>query len=213
MEARLADEATLLENIGRRIKRHTAPSVQVGMGKGRSGLSMKLHALPHALRLLPPNLHALAKLCRCMPTWLADQATEKAIASLKSIPLLQLVIGTLAEAAPVELGEVDLAPADVPNPEAVFDDVDFAAPLSEADLVADLSGSLEVNDLLHCLHNATQESMPGYQDVIYQAKKVADFVRKKESKDRLIETSACSPRASTRSALARWHLASPTSWL
>ena len=57
--------------------------------------------------------------------------------------------------------------------------------------MADLSGSLEVHDLLRCLHNATKDlakSMSGYQDMVYQARKVGDFVRKTESKARLIET-------------------------
>jgi hypothetical protein len=50
---------------------------------------------------------------------------------------------------------------------------------------------VEIHDLLHCIHNATKDlskSMAGYQDVIFQARKVADLVRKKESKERLIQT-------------------------
>ena len=183
-------------SIRRRIKRHTAPSVQIGMGRGRSGLGLKLHALAHALRLLSPDLHALAQLFTHMPCWLTDQGTERGLANLRSVPLLSLVPPTAeAGAQQAEAGEVEveLAPPDGPQdpPAAEVEEVNFASPLAEGDLVADLSASVEIHDLLHCIHNATKDlskSMAGYQDVIFQARKVADLVRKKESKERLIQT-------------------------
>eukprot|EP00972_Heterocapsa_arctica_P111592 16426936-Heterocapsa_arctica.AAC.2 len=108
----IEEESDAMDVVRQSVVRHVAPSVQVGMGKARSTLALKLHAITHALRLLTHDLPALHKLFRSIVTWLSDQGVEAGLARVRPIPLLRLVPPKDEADAqpPPPLAEVDLAP-------------------------------------------------------------------------------------------------------
>ena len=170
------------------LMRHTAPSVLVAKGRSGSTVAKKFHAVAHAMRLLVPSLQALAAMFSAIPAWLTDQGTERFFAYQQRIPLLSLVPPPTQPRA--DEMDVDFAEGEI------AEDVDFATdmpapPIDDEELYADVTGSLEVDDVLHCIHNATKDlarSMPNYSTVVYQCQKLADMLRRKESKERLKAT-------------------------
>ena len=123
--------------------------------------------------------------------WLTDQGAESLFASLQPIPLLDLVPATAVEDPAAQVDEVDFAP-ELPEPGLnvePMDDIDFAAaeepgaPELEENLRADVTNSLEANDLLHCVHNATKDlcrAMGHHKSIVASSKVLADLLRKKE---------------------------------
>ena len=180
-------EAEATEGLRAMLIRHVCPSVQIGSGRARSTASLKFHAVVHALRLVSGSLEDLAALFRSISVFLSDQGTESVFSLLQPVSLSDLLPPSSSE---VQEEEVVFAPENEPE-------VDFAHPLvnlepqPEPELVVDVTSSLEVDDLLHCIHNATKglsSSMTCFDRVVQQCKKVADMIRRKDSKDRLIET-------------------------
>ena len=198
-------ESEAIEEFAQLLHRHVCPSVQIGCGKSRATASLKFHAVTHALRLLSPSLPYLDRLFKSISVFLSDQGTESVFSRLSpDTPLLGLVPASQPlQTETADVAEVDFAP-ELEAPQQMLE-VDFCdappAPdppanvaiedLPEDQCVVDVTGSLEVDDLLHCIHNATKglaAAMKSFDDVVGQCKKVADLLRKKESKDRLIET-------------------------
>ena len=198
-----------MEEFAQLLHRHVCPSVQIGCGKSRATASLKFHAVTHALRLLSPSLPYLDRLFKSISVFLSDQGTESVFSRLSpDTPLLDSVPASQpSQTEAADVAEVDFAP-ELEAPVEIVEEVDLCdappAPipehppadvaleeLPEAQCVVDVTGSLEVDDLLHCIHNATKglsAAMKSFDDVVGQCKKVADLLRKKESKDRLIET-------------------------
>ena len=177
-------ECEAMDGIRQRLHRHVCPSVQIGSGKARSGAGLKFHAVVHALRLLSATVEDLAGLLKSIRVFLSDQGTESVFALLEPVPLSSLLPPDVES----EVYEgVDFAP------EAPVEEPDFSEPMvgRAAEATADVTTSLEVDDILHCIHNATKglsSAMTHFSQIVSQCKHVADIVRKKDSKDRLIET-------------------------
>jgi hypothetical protein len=166
--------------------RHVAPSVQLGVGRLRASAPLKLHAVAHALRLVTLSVQSLCRLFKSISAVLTDQGTERAFANTAPVPLLQLVPPPPPQECAVE---VDMAPV-AGDPAELELAPELAEPKPE-DLMLDVRSSFEVNDLLHAIHNATgglSGVMRRYTDVVFQCKKLSDFLRRKETKEKLIET-------------------------
>ena len=123
-------------------------------------------------------------------TWLSDQGTEKIFARYRPVPLTVLV------PQPVEHGEAQIEEEDLAPPEDhLVEDIDFAdnagQPVQpQGPECVDTTYSLEVDDLVHIIHNATKNlkrAMPSYKDIVFRMRKLCDLLRKKESKEHLIE--------------------------
>ena len=186
-EETYSEEESLMQSIRDNMFRHTAPSVQIGKVKSRATLPLKFHAVAHAFRLLSGDLPTMQALFRNCVVWLTDQGTEHAIPAVLPVPLLQLVPPPGipgSEAA----GEIDFAEPFVSEDQQMHCnavEVDFGAdepvrPLRNENCVADVTGSLEINDTLHCFHNATKElsrSMTHFKQSVFRAKKVAAILK------------------------------------
>ena len=186
-------ESEAYAEFARLLHRHVCPSVQIGCGKARATAQLKFHAVTHALRLLVPSLGHLDRLFKSIFVFWSDQGTESVFSRLRpNTPWLDLVPASeptrqeplqevdFLDEPEVECHEVDLIPeiqAQAPEP------VDIAC-LPESECVADVSASLEVDDLLHCIHNATKglsAAMKHFDTVVEQCKKLADLLRKKRA--------------------------------
>ena len=160
------------------IQRHLLPTVQIGSGPHRSTLALKLQCVCHALRLVCQDDRDLAKFLASVCTWTTDQGTESCIANVRPTPLAAFLPRTSSCNHEEEFaGSVNSG-----------HEVDFSQP-SCMPMCADLSSSLEVDDLLHCIHNATKSLgsvMQRFEGVVSAAKRLANFIRAPDSKQRLL---------------------------
>lgn len=198
------------------IMKLVAPSVQIGMGKNRSGLALKFHAMVHALFLLAPDKESLEVLIKhCIPCWLSDQGTESGVAHIKPISLKRLfpwmrdgveLVKDVDFAAQPELDptsgsehavEDDFAPPlDPAEPAQQHQEPQHNRPKKVGEIIIDTTSSFEIPGLLHMIHNAgkgLEVKLIHYADSIDRLGEVADLVSKKESKERFFQTCFLSP--------------------
>ena len=105
------------------------------LGRARCGLSDKLHALLHALRLLVDSLSDLSVLLRSIVGFCTDFGTESSLATVPRIPL--------SRAFPYEAA---------PEPVDAFAS---AGPEDAVPGMCDLTASVEFPGPLHIIHNIT----------------------------------------------------------
>ena len=173
----IEEQYECMDWLRQRIRTHTAPSVQLGMGKNRASLALKFSAIVHSLFLLAPTLWDLEAITKSIVTWVTDYGTERSLGRIKKISI-DKVLPFLATA----MQEEDFGAGQV-------QDEDFGGDMAKPEV--DLTSSLDTPGMLHVISNATKDlkkSMTMYSDMVQNAKAVADLCRRKESCDRLIAT-------------------------
>jgi hypothetical protein len=208
-----AGEDGLAAKVASHILKHIAPCVLMGFGRG--SLAHTFQAVMHVFFLLATTPHILDAVIKAVSVWCTDYGIESGIGRVLSVPF--------HEVFPFLKG---IGPAsEVIRPICLDDhEEDFQAPIEDEfagqppayeqeTLYADVTGSLEVPGLLHVLHNlgkGLEDKLEEYKDGIARLTKVANILRRKESKDRLQET--CFEHSQPAKLLFKKHLKRFRSW-
>ena len=184
-----SNERDAMDSIRNCVMWHTAPPVLLGTGHGRSTLALKFHAFLHAIMLIAGHGFNLQRFVKSIHSWVTDYGTEVGFADIKKVKL-STIFPYLSE-----------APAEEPQPgglghAANLQEVDFAASPPEpedegSNWYADVEAIMSIPGLLHIIHNAFKDlpgSMTHCSDAILRLSKVAQFLSRKESKERFIAT-------------------------
>ena len=174
IQAAVAKERDLFSSISKGLLTHLFPSVVIG--SGHASLYHKTHALAHAVWLETGDCLSMEAFFKTVLCFCTDQGVE---ASFSRVPLL--AVRTLLPWAPLpenRQDEHDWAPAP-----------DLAALHAAATI--DMSGSVGVPGMLHIIHNSTVDfghSMPRFSEVVNQLQHLCKFLRKRDTKQRLLES-------------------------
>ena len=159
----------------------TPPAVLLGVGQGRSTLSLKFHAVIHALYLIAGPSKNLEKFTKSVCSWVSDLGTESGFAHIGKIPFRTLM-PYVTDSETQKLGtwgdEVDLS-------------LDHPGGADEEAFV-NCEGSVAIPGVLHILHNCfagLADSMQEFSTIVENLKQVANLLRQPETKERLL--SAC----------------------
>ena len=85
----IADEQEMMSIIKGMIHRHIFPPVVLGVGKGRSTLSLRFSKVLHALFLETGSLSLCSELYKSIPSWLTDYGTEVGFGRVSTIEAAQ----------------------------------------------------------------------------------------------------------------------------
>ena len=155
---------------------HLFPSVVVG--SGHASVYHKYHSVMHSIFLETGDALSLAEFARAIFSVTTDQGTE---ASFSNLPAVKVVT---------------LFPwISIPGPQEVIDEHCWAPGPDAASLhlasELDLSRSVGIPGMLHIVHNSSKDlsrGMPNFESVISQAQQVSRLLRRKDSRERLLET-------------------------
>lgn len=193
-----AEEAIMCE-LGEEIRTHTPPPVVIGAGRGT--LIDKFCATAHALFLESGDMTTLSSVCKDVVSITTDLGTEHRLASTPAFPAVALFPwwrGPCRNPQPAEPGEAQMNIGLGVGPDEDFEvgSQDSAAANPEAqqlerDVPISFRRAMPIAGLLHVIHNAgndLEDAINTLGDTIEGLQNVANLLRTRGSRDRLLET-------------------------
>ena len=168
-----AEESVLYETISRGLETHLMPSVVIG--GGHATLWHKYHAVMHAFFLESGDALLLADLVSSIFSFTTDQGVEFGLSRVPVLPVRTVFPW-------IELPQFQEEHDWAPGPD-----------IGEAHAAAmvDLTSSVSIPGMLHIVHNSTNDlgkSMRQFETVVNQMQHVSKLLRRRDSKQRLLET-------------------------
>ena len=168
-----SQEALLYERISAGLSTHLFPSVVIG--SGFSTLWHKFHAVAHSFWLETGDALSLERFCSSIFSFTTDQGVEFSLPKVPATPVRHVLPWV---PIPEFQQEHDLAP----GPD--LGDLHAAARIN-------FSGAVGIPGMCHIIHNSTVDlgrAMNQFSEVVSQMQHLSRFLRKKDSKQRLLET-------------------------
>ena len=169
---------------------HALPPVVIG--RGRSSLSDKVHAVLHALRLESKDIGALVALLKSVCAITTDFGVEAGLARIEPISVFAFFpheTGRIPGPGPDDFEEPSGLHRPLflsqGNPDGEDDFEDLGVP------VIDFSGCVDVAGMLHIVHNMTEDlsrCMKNFEPHVTQLQEVCNFVATPDLKRKLLGT-------------------------
>ena len=169
-----ARERDAFELIAACVDVHLPPSVVIG--SGFASLYHKYHAVIHALWLETGSASLLSQYCASIFGFTSDQGVEFGLSKVPPLRAVQVLPWMPLPSRHMDMH--DWAPAEQ------VEQVHQAA-------MIDFRGSVSVAGCLHIIHNSTSDlakSMPHFDDMVTSIQAVSRLLRRRDSKERLLQT-------------------------
>ena len=180
----LQGEKAAMDNLNAKMWLHVCPVVM--LAHSRTNLPAKFRVFLHTLALLSDGRETLLELIKSISSVHTDYGTESGISRMPPIPLQEVLpYWHSEEAAQPAQEECFIDEADELH---VQDDGHFVGDMNVSPLV-DLSGSLEGPDMMHIIHNATNDLenvTEGYSDTLHKLSLLCKLISNKEMKQQLL---------------------------
>ena len=181
----LQEECQAMERIDSRMWYHVCPIVM--LAHSRTNLPAKFRVFVHTLALLADCPQTLVQLVRSISSVHTDYGVESGIARMPPIPLEDILPHWHSGPEPEnQLNEE--AFLDNGEPQHVPDDA-FEGDAPPKQHLIDLSGSLEGPDMMHIIHNATNDLSTvaeTYPDMLHKLTLLFKLMSNKETKQQLL---------------------------